>query len=146
MTLRHPKPLLLCAVAVLGISGCAGVKVAHVPPGSSLREATAQRAELVKLPPTPAPAVTAHAGGNQSAPETDKADRVADAYSRGEFCAKAGKDDEAIAAFTEAVKIDPTFVDAWTYLAAMYEKKGNEKEALNAFKHAKLATTTKGSG
>jgi hypothetical protein len=36
-------------------------------------------------------------------------------------------------------------VDAWTYLAALYEKAGNAKESLNAFKHAKLAST-KGAG
>ena len=118
---------------------CAGMKVAHVPPGSSLRVATAKRAELVKLPPTPVPVVAHNSGGSQAAPSPEKADLVADAYSRGEFCAKAGKDDEAIAAFKEAVRIDPTFVDAWTYLAALYEKKGANKEAMEAFKHAKVA-------
>ena len=114
--------------------------------------ALARRAELLHPTATPAPVAPAPVPSSalptasQRPAEPDKTEPVADAFSRGEFCAKAGKDEEAIAAFKEAVRIDPTFVDAWTYLAALYEKAGNEKESMNAFKHAKLATTTKGSG
>ena len=49
----------------------------------------------------------------------------------------AGKDDEAIAAFLEAVKIDPTFAEAWQRLAALYEKKGDNKRAIDAFRKSK---------
>src|SRR4051812_47189380 len=131
---KHLVPLVLTGVLLLGC--------VHTPPGTNVNIALAKRAELVRPPATPVPA---HSNVAHAAPAPVKSELVADAYSRGEFCAKAGKDDEAIAAFKEAVRIDPTFVDAWTYLAAIYEKKGNEKEALNAFKHAKLATT-KGAG
>jgi Tfp pilus assembly protein PilF len=62
---------------------------------------------------------------------------VAEAYSRGEFCLGAGKDDEAITAFEEVVKIDPTFTEAWQHLAMLYEKKGNSKKAMDAFKRSK---------
>jgi Tfp pilus assembly protein PilF len=62
---------------------------------------------------------------------------VAEAYSRGEFCIGAGKNDEAIAAFEEVVKIDPTFTEAWQQLAMLYEKKGNSKKAMEAFRRSK---------
>ena len=67
----------------------------------------------------------------------DKTAQVADAFTRGQFCMKAGKDPEAILAFQEAVKIDPSFSDAWQCLAALYEKNGNETLAMNAFREAK---------
>jgi len=52
----------------------------------------------------------------------------------------AGKDDEAVAAFQEAVRIDPTFTEAWQHLAALYEKKGDNKKAIDAFRKSKLAS------
>ena len=64
-------------------------------------------------------------------------ERVAEAFSRGQFCMQAGKDAEAIAAFEEAVKIDPSFNEAWQHLAILYEKTGQEKKALEAFRHAR---------
>lgn len=141
-------------LALLALSGVAWAACVHAPPGTNIDVALARRAERehpTATPPPIAPATVPNSSpalptATQRPPEPDKTERVADAFSRGEFCAKAGKDEEAIAAFKEAVRIDPTFVDAWTYLAALYEKAGNEKESMNAFKHAKLATTTKGSG
>jgi Tfp pilus assembly protein PilF len=50
---------------------------------------------------------------------------------------QAGKDPEAIAAFREVVKLDPKFTQAWTHLAALYERGGQEKLALEAFRKAK---------
>ena len=70
-------------------------------------------------------------------PVQDKTDRVADAFSRGEFCMKAGKDEEAIAAFREAVQIDPNFTEAWGNLAILFEKAGQEKLAMEAFRKSK---------
>lgn len=102
-----------------------------------MNERLAKKAELVRLPapaqPTPGsvPAVEPPLPGNS------KVERVAEAYSRGEFCVGAGKDDEAIAAFEEVVKIDPTFTEAWQHLAMLYEKKGNPKKAMAAFKRSK---------
>jgi tetratricopeptide (TPR) repeat protein len=142
---------LLTRFALLALSSAAWIACIHTPPGTSVDVELARRAEAARLAATPATPVpvapsapapsTASSNGGPRPAESGKTELVADAYSRGEFCAKAGKDEEAIAAFKEAVRIDPTFVDAWTYLAALYEKAGNEKEALNAFKHAKLATT-----
>jgi tetratricopeptide (TPR) repeat protein len=133
-------PKITFAVFVFLLGGCAGLKVTHVPPGESLNVALAQKPELVRLPaPTPeagsvpgtVPAVEPELPG-QSVVE-----RVAEAYSRGEFCLAAGKDVEAIAAFEEAVKIDPAFTEAWQQLAALYEKQGDSKKALQAFRRAK---------
>lgn len=141
------RPRFFTRLALLALVSVTWVACEHAPPGTHVDIAYAKRPTLVRLPATPMPLVRAAPSSPGSAPAMaeSKTERVAEAYSRGEFCAKAGKDEEAIAAFKEAVKIDPTFVDAWTYLAALYEKAGNEKEAMNAFKHAKVATT-KGEG
>ena len=50
---------------------------------------------------------------------------------------KAGKDEEAIAAFREAVQIDPNFTEAWGNLAILFEKAGQEKLAMEAFRKSK---------
>ena len=67
----------------------------------------------------------------------DKTELVADAYSRGEFCMKAGKNEEAIAAFREAVKVNANFSEAWNNLAILYENSGQEQLAMEAFRRAK---------
>jgi tetratricopeptide (TPR) repeat protein len=65
---------------------------------------------------------------------------IAEAYGRGEFCMKAGADQEAIAAFREVVKLDATFSDAWRNLAVLYERQGDDEKALEAFRNSKKAT------
>jgi Tfp pilus assembly protein PilF len=50
---------------------------------------------------------------------------------------QAGKDAEAIAAFQEAVKIDPGFAEAWQHLAILYAKTGDDKKSLEAYRKAK---------
>jgi tetratricopeptide (TPR) repeat protein len=143
MITRHPALFCSALCLILAVSACT-----HTPPGTSVELALAKRAEVVRLPPTPAPVVvpehstTSHAvaqGGDLPVGEvpTEKTEQVADAFSRAKFCMEAGKDEEAIAAFQEVVKLDPTFVDAWNYLAALYEKTGQDKMALLAFKKSK---------
>jgi tetratricopeptide (TPR) repeat protein len=124
---------------MLALAGCT-----HTPPGTSVEVALAKKGELVKLPaPAPMPGVPATAGANVPAveppmPEKNAVvEKVAEAYSRGVFCLQAQQDAEAIAAFEEAVKLDPTFTDAWENLAVTYEKTGDSKKALEAFKKAK---------
>lgn len=63
--------------------------------------------------------------------------RVADAYSRGEFCLQAGNLPEAINAFQEVVKLDPHFPGAWQHLAALYEQTGKAEEAMEAYRKSK---------
>ncbi len=138
----HCSARSLALAALLPLAGCA---VTHTPPGTSVELALAKKGELVKLPtPTPAPgAVTAGAGVHVPAVEPPMPERnllvekVGEAYSRGVFCLQAGSDAEAIAAFEEAVQLDPTFADAWENLAVLYEKGGDSKKALEAFKKAK---------
>ena len=67
----------------------------------------------------------------------NKVERGTEAYTRGQFCMQAGKDEEAITAFEGAAKIDPAFSDGWNNLAMLYEKTGNEKKALEAFRRSK---------
>src|SRR4051812_17273256 len=85
--------------------GAALVACTHTPPGTSVEIALAKRAELVRPPatPTPAPvrATSAPSVASTTAEPTEKTDKVADAYARGEFCMKTGNDEEAISAFQE---------------------------------------------
>ncbi|HEX8311815.1 MAG TPA: tetratricopeptide repeat protein [Chthoniobacteraceae bacterium] len=128
----------------------------HTPPGTSVEVALAKKPEVVRLPAPPPPVVepgsavaSTGAGTNSSngtgvnvpavepALPDNKVERVAEAYTRGQFCMQAGKDDEAITAFEEVVRIDPTFFDGWSNLALLYEKTGNEEKAVEAFRKSK---------
>jgi Tfp pilus assembly protein PilF len=112
----------------------------HTPPGTSVNVALARKADLVRLPgPLPASvAVTNNQPIVEPAlPENGKLEKVAEAFSRGQFCMQVDKDNEAISAFEEAVKLDPGFSDAWQNLAVLYEKIGDEKKALEAFRRFK---------
>ena len=128
---------LVLALALLA-SGWAGCT--HTPPGTSVEVALAKRPQVVRLPQ---PVVAAAAPTTALTPsavkvaELDRTELVADAYSRGEFCMQTGKDEEAISAFREVVKIDPKFTQAWTNLALLYEKSGHDNLALEAFRKAK---------
>ena len=139
MKFRFPRPsyYLLCATTLT----CACV---HTPPGTSVEIALAKKAELVRLPapPPPPPGQVARSGVRVPAvepdlPTSDTVERVADAYSRGQFSMKTGNDEDAIQAFLEVVAIDPKFSDAWHNLAALYEKTGQDEKALDAFRKSK---------
>ena len=116
------------------LTGCV-----HTPPGTSVKYALAKKAELVNRP------MTASASGSgvhvpavePELPVNSHLELVADAYSRGTFCMEAGNDGPAIEAFEEAVKLDPTFTEAWQNLAVLYERAGEEQKSLEAFQNAK---------
>ncbi|MDR3403350.1 MAG: tetratricopeptide repeat protein [Chthoniobacter sp.] len=112
-----------------------------MPPGQSLGVALAKKPEVVRLPGPPPGAVAPQTAQGKSPSagmvEGDKLAKVAEAFSRGQFCMNAGKDDEAIAAFQDVVKLDATVTEAWQNLAALYEKKGDNKKAIDAFRRAK---------
>jgi tetratricopeptide (TPR) repeat protein len=134
MVFRCPQLFFAAFTAAALFWGCT-----HTPPGTSVEVALARRPDVIRYPatPTPAPALALVKTSGPTTAQLDRTELVADAYSRGEFCMTAGKDDEAISAFREAVKIDPNFVDAWSKLAALYEKTGQDKLALEAFKKSK---------
>ena len=130
------KPHLFIPLSAVALALGACV---HTPPGTSVNVALAKRAELVRLPGPPPGSVTAgHLPVIEpELPGSSTVERVGEAFSRGQFCMQAGKDAEAIAAFEEAVKIDPAFSEAWQHLAILYAKTGQEKKALEAFHRAK---------
>jgi tetratricopeptide (TPR) repeat protein len=160
MNIHITKYAALTALPAIAIfAGCAQLApknlfsgVAHTPPGTAVDVALARRPELVRMPLSPASAsvraasVAAPTGGvkvpavEPDLPSDDRVGRVADAYSRGNFCMQAGNDADAITAFEETVKMDPTFTEAWQNLAALYEKRGDEKKAVEAYKRAKKLT------
>lgn len=124
------------------ILGCALLSggCTHTPPGTSVLVALARRPDVVAYPATPAETKVKNSvatGGTAAPVAPEKTELVADAFSRAEFCLGTGNDVEAIAAFREVVKIDPKFSDAWNKLAVLYEKTGQEQEAMDAFKKAK---------
>lgn len=137
------------SAALLGFAGCASVShsFTHTPPGTSVEIALAKKPELIKLPtpelapvsaPAPARATADVPAVEPPMPERDLVtEKVGEAYSRGIFLLQTEQDADAIGAFEEAVKIDPTFTDAWEKLASLYEKNGDSKKALECFKKAK---------
>jgi tetratricopeptide (TPR) repeat protein len=130
-------PFAAAAGCALALAACNGVKVTHVPRGESVEIALARRPDVVRMP-TPAPARTAAIHGGNSGPVVpDKTEQVADAFTRGQFSMQTGNQEAAIQAFREAVKIDPKFKDAWANLAALYERSGQDKLALEAFRKSK---------
>jgi tetratricopeptide (TPR) repeat protein len=130
------------------LTGCAYIK--HVPPGQSLSAAMAKKAELVSLPtppplvqPEPAPvivqtdALQVPPTALTPVPETEA---VADAYTLGNLCLQQGRYDAAITAYENAVKLDPTFADAWNKLAIAYQDAGQDDKAMDAFKKYKMVS------
>jgi tetratricopeptide (TPR) repeat protein len=133
MFAREITLLLPGAMLALGLVACT-----HTPPGTSVEIALAKRPDVVRMPkPAVAATTSTHPGTGGGSVQPEKTEQVADAFSRGEFCMKTGNDEAAIAAFREAVKIDPKFSPAWNNLAALYEKGGQEKLAMEAFRKSK---------
>lgn len=157
MKTTHSVQFLFAATAALCLSACSGVQITHVKPGTSARQALAERnappAATVDLPVT-APSAPAFAGsplppmpaqdglpglpsGKVGIPNGNAAEAAGDAYTRGTFAMQTGQDAEAIVAFEEVVKRDPDFNDAWGKLAILYSKSGQNGKATDAFKMAK---------
>jgi tetratricopeptide (TPR) repeat protein len=126
------------AAAALMFGACGHVEITHVPPGQSLGVAMARKPQLVRLPaPPPGAMPQQDRSPSSGVKEGDNLAHAAEAFSRGQFCMNAGKDDEAISAFEETVKLNPSASEAWQNLAALYEKKGDNKKAIDAFRKAK---------
>ena len=127
------------ATALVTMTGCV-----HTPPGTSVEIALAKKAELVRMPNKGAVAATGRKT-QPAAPELpdldDRVEAVGEAYTRGKFALSSGHNDEAIAAFEETVRLDPTHAEAWQNLALLYERAGSEKKALAAFRRSKGIAT-----
>jgi hypothetical protein len=142
-TVSAAMPIALALLVALALGACV-----HTPPGTSVEIAHARNPEIYRFPapPKPAPKIapvktpkTAKTvKKSQSAhPSTGKHELTARAYARGEVAMKAGTDAEAIEAFEETVSLDPSSREAWQKLAILYERTGQEKKAMEAFRRAK---------
>ncbi len=127
----HSSLRLLAAGLALGLAACV-----HTPPGTSVEIALARKAELVKLP-APAPLPPGASPAVEPPLPDSRTEKIADAFTRGNFCMRAGNDSEAITAFEEVVTIDPSFSMAWQNLSILYEQTGDSKKAMEAFRRSK---------
>jgi hypothetical protein len=97
------------------------------PAGIIGNQATNQRV-VEPLPPLPVAGL----------PErNDNIERASEAYNRGSMLMKNGQHREAVTAFEETTQLDPSFSDAWTRLAMLYDKVGQPEKSREAFRRAK---------
>ena len=137
--------LPLTITAASWLAGCANI--VHVPPGTSIEIALAKRPEVLATPEVPRPASrtsTTRRVRNEyvppvepALPTNDRIEAVAEAFTRGKDAFAAGKTDEAVAAFEQAVELDPKFAEAWMNLAVAYEKAGKAGKAKEAYRLSK---------
>jgi len=150
----NPKPVLaslwppMCAlVAALSLCGC-GAQFTHVKPGESAYLSLAPKPSIVggtePLSAVGAGPASRLAGGrgpvielHPPLPSRSGAPGPADIFGTGDFAMQTGQDREAIAAFEDLVRRQPQAGDAWTKLAVLYERVGDTKSAIRAFKEAK---------
>ena len=137
------KPFIILSLAIAAAGFTGGC--VHTPPGTSVEIALAKRAELFRLPQAAQPKLASRGHSGQPLPYLepdlplmdDRLEAGADAFTRGQFAMTDGKDQEAIAAFEEVVRIEPSNQDAWNKLAILYEKTGAGKKAIDAFRRSK---------
>jgi len=123
-------------VTLLG--GCGHVAFTHAPPGTSVQIATAKRAQAVPTP-TPIPVATTTQPDMPSSRET-MTETIADYFTLGNLMMQEEKYPEAIKAYENAVRLDPTFSDAWNHLAICYQNTGQQEKAIEALKKYKAIT------
>ena len=121
---------------ILALAGCVhNVAFTHAPPGTDVQVAMAKKAEAVPTP-TPVPVVKPEMPTARDA----VTENIADFYTLGNLMMQQEKYPEAIKAYESAVKLDPTFYDAWNHLAICYQNTGQSKKAIAAFKKYKTIT------
>jgi Tfp pilus assembly protein PilF len=69
-----------------------------------------------------------------------KTETVADFFTLGNLMMQQDKYSDAIKAYESAVKLDPTFSEAWNHLAICYQNTGQEDKAVEAFRKFKTVT------
>lgn len=141
--INNRNPHILTAVLgfsmLMSLTGCHHIAFHHSPPGTSVRVATAKRAEPV---PTPTPAPKHVTAAERPAGLEANTENIADYYTLGNLMMQQQKYSDAIKAFESAVKLDPTFADAWNHLAICYQNSGQQKKAAEAFKKYKSISLT----
>jgi len=130
--------LLQAAAATSILAGCA--QFTHVPPGQSVLQAKAQKAELIALP-QPSPAVDPNTGLAQVQPNLPSAAHApssgVDYFALGNLYFQDGKIDDAITAYKKATDLNPNYAEAWHNLALCYENAGDEQDAMEAYRKYK---------
>jgi len=125
------------ASLILALAGCGQVTFTHAPPNTSVQIALAKKAEAVPTP-TPVPQ-TAQVIGPSTNRDT-MTETIADYFTLGNLMMQEEKYPDAIKAYESAVKLDPTFSEAWNHLAICYQNTGQNQKALEAFKKYKMVT------
>lgn len=163
-TLRLCLRAVPALLAGLAAAGCAQLsqlsqyaqlpQFARVPPGNSVEVALARPATVVKFPDARKPvkvkeSVDFAVTGPELEPELPTMDMndvptngvvmedVAAYVARGDALMQEGKTEEAIAAYKEAIRVDPTFSVTWRNLAVAYEAAGDSARAMEAFRQYK---------
>lgn len=123
---------MLCAFA-----GCKNISYVHAKPGTSVNTLLAKKAVAV---PTPTPKYQAVSGAELPSQNPTKTESVADFFTLGNLMMQQEKYNDAIKAYESAVKLDPTFSEAWNHLAICYQNTGQSEKALDAFRKYKVVT------
>ena len=128
-------------LAGVALSGCNSL--VHTPARTSVEVALARKPEVVRLAASvhPEPRMTSYRSVfvppvEPELPTNDRIEAVAMTFTRGKEALEAGKTEEAIKAFEEAVKFDAEFADAWQLLAQAYEQAGQPAKAKAAFQRS----------
>jgi hypothetical protein len=127
---------------LFAFGGCKSVSYTHAQPGTSVDTLLAKKAVAVATPtptPTPAPALSQVSPEMPSQNES-KTETVADFFTLGNLMMQQDKYADAIKAYESAVKLDPTFSEAWNHLAICYQNTGQEDKAVEAFRKFKTVT------
>jgi Flp pilus assembly protein TadD len=122
---------------ILALGSCGHVAFTHAPAGTAVQVVQAKKAVAV---PTPTPKPVAVVNPDLPSKHDEVTENIADDYTLGNLMMEQEKYAEAIKAYESAVKLDPTFYDAWNHLAICYQQTGQNKKAIEAFKKYKTIT------
>lgn len=125
------------AAFVYGMAACSHVAFTHAPPGTSVETALAKKATVIPTPAPKAAYTPAPGTGLPSVVHENTTESVADYFTLGNLMMQEEKYAEAIKAYENAVRLDPTFSEAWNHLAICYQNTGQNDKAIEAFKKYK---------
>lgn len=129
--------LAACSCLLAALAACKAPEFTHAPAGTSVRVLQAKKAEAI---PTPTPVPVAPVNPPLPQGVESVTESIADYYTLGNLMMQQGKYSDAIKAYESAVKLDPSFADAWNHLAICYQNTGQSQKAVEAFKKYKAVT------
>jgi tetratricopeptide (TPR) repeat protein len=138
--------ILLSLFAATALSGCS-TSFTHVKPGQSAWLSLAVSPNVIGTRGGPAPVAMGPSSmpGRPLYPDLHLSlpsrgsglENSGDIFSSADFAMQTGQIGEAIAAYEGIVRQQPTSGIAWRKLASLYERAGDTKSAIRAFKEAK---------